>query len=139
MNGKWQKRYLELAKVISTWSKDPRKQVGAVIYNDERICGTGFNGFPRGVKDDPSLLLNKEAKNAFTVHAEANAILNSVGQGHTICVWPCLPCPQCMALISQEGLSKVVTSGEYKDMPTSWDVPRSLQLAKLSNIKIFYF
>ncbi len=49
INTKWDKRFLKLAREISTWSKDPSSKIGAVIVNDERrILATGYNGFPRG-------------------------------------------------------------------------------------------
>lgn len=33
---KWDKRFMELAKQISTWSKDRSTGVGAVIVNDKK-------------------------------------------------------------------------------------------------------
>ena len=30
---KWNKRYLDMAKLVSSWSKDPSTQCGAVIVN----------------------------------------------------------------------------------------------------------
>ena len=37
MNGKkWDKRFLELAKLVGSWSKDPSTQVGAVIVDDNK-------------------------------------------------------------------------------------------------------
>jgi deoxycytidylate deaminase len=49
---KWDRRFLELAKQVSTWSKDPSTQVGAVLVNDLlQVVGMGYNGFPRGVED----------------------------------------------------------------------------------------
>ncbi|MEC8672013.1 MAG: CMP deaminase, partial [Candidatus Thermoplasmatota archaeon] len=45
---KWDQRFLELAKQISTWSKDPSTQVGCVVVGPDReIRSTGFNGLPR--------------------------------------------------------------------------------------------
>ena len=49
---KWHKRFLEISEFISTWSKDPSTKVGAVIADiDNRIVSTGYNGFPKNVKD----------------------------------------------------------------------------------------
>ena len=42
----WDKRFLAVAKEISTWSKDPSKKIGAIIVKDKRILATGYNGFP---------------------------------------------------------------------------------------------
>ena len=48
---KWDRRFLELADQIATWSKDPNRGVGAVIVSGaKQIVATGFNGLPRGVR-----------------------------------------------------------------------------------------
>jgi len=53
-NEKWDRRFLELAKLASTWSKDPSTQVGAVVVNwDKQQEFIGYNGFPSGVEDTP--------------------------------------------------------------------------------------
>ncbi len=51
----WDKRYLEMARLVAGWSKDPNAQVGAVIVRDNRVVATGFNGFPTHVQDDGRL------------------------------------------------------------------------------------
>ena len=49
---KWDMRFLELAALVATWSKDPSTQVGAVIVDSaKRIVSVGFNGAPRGVQE----------------------------------------------------------------------------------------
>jgi deoxycytidylate deaminase len=45
---KWDERYLALAKEVSTWSKDPSTQVGAVTVGSKKeVLSQGFNGFVR--------------------------------------------------------------------------------------------
>ena len=79
---KWDKRYLELAKEISTWSKDPSTKVGAIAVSDQGgVIAQGYNGFPRGVVDAHSRLLDKETKYKYIVHAEMNCIYNAAYQG----------------------------------------------------------
>ena len=52
MSDKWDKRFLDLAKHISDWSKDPSTKVGCIVVGEDReIRSTGFNGFPRGIED----------------------------------------------------------------------------------------
>jgi dCMP deaminase len=52
MSQKWDLRFLELAKHIAAWSKDPSTQVGCVVVGaDREIRSTGFNGLPRGIED----------------------------------------------------------------------------------------
>lgn len=72
----WPERYLALADFISGWSKDPSTKVGAVLFRlDGSIISMGYNGFPRGVDDDPALLADRSVKLKMTIHAEENAIL----------------------------------------------------------------
>lgn len=115
MNHDWNVRFLELAKHIATWSKDPSTQVGAVIVNDQKIVvGMGFNGFPRGCDDNPSLYTNREVKYSRVVHAEINAILQAGNNavGATIYIWPSfsLPpvCAECCKVIIQAGIKHIV-------------------------------
>ena len=86
-SSKWDLRYIDLARHISHWSKDPRKQVGAVITDKQYVRGIGFNGFPRGIEDSEQILNDKTAKLKLVVHAEANAILTARGLGDTIYIY----------------------------------------------------
>ena len=63
MSEKWDIRFLELAKHISGWSKDPSTKVGCVVVGGDReIRSTGFNGFPRGINDDEDRLTDRDKK-----------------------------------------------------------------------------
>lgn len=111
----WDRRFLELAKHISTWSKDPSSQIGAVIVNSNRIAvGMGYNGFPRGVHDSEERYQDRETKYKFVVHAEVNAILaaGSLTRGATMYVYPSfsLPpiCSECAKHAIQAGIIEVV-------------------------------
>jgi dCMP deaminase len=112
MNG-WDKKFLEMAKLVSSWSKDPSTKVGCVIADsDHAQLSEGFNGFPRGIADDDRLK-QREIKLKLIVHAEANAIAAAARNGHrlmgaTAYVTFC-PCPQCAALLIQAGISRVIT------------------------------
>ena len=108
---KWDKNFLELAKTVSTFSKDPSTKVGAVIVDDDnRVISIGYNGFPKGIKDDYRLD-NREVKYEMVVHAEANALLfaNAPVKGCTIYTWPFQPCSRCASLIIQAGVQRVVS------------------------------
>lgn len=62
---KWDSRFMDLARLVAGWSKDPSTQVGAVIVDpDKRIVSTGFNGFPRCVNDAPVFALSACATTA---------------------------------------------------------------------------
>jgi len=109
MVGKWQLRFLFLAGTISSFSKDPSTKVGAIIARpDNTVASMGFNGFPRGIKDNPAILRDREEKYLRIVHAEANAIVTAHEPLHGynfFCTHP--PCGQCCGLIIQSGISRV--------------------------------
>ena len=50
---KWHYRFMEVARLIATWSKDPNTKTGAIVVGPDReIRATGYNGLVRGVNDD---------------------------------------------------------------------------------------
>lgn len=109
---KYDRRFLKLAKEISTWSKDPSTRVGAVIVdNDNRIVSIGYNGFARGVSDTKDRLNDRATKYKLTIHAELNAVLFSGRsiEGCTIYTYPFMPCSSCASVIIQSGITKIVS------------------------------
>lgn len=114
-NEKWDRRFLELAKHVSTWSRDPSTQVGAVLVNDlKQVVGMGYNGFARGVEDSEERYNVREVKYQFVVHAEVNAILQAghEARGSTLYVYPSfmLPpiCADCAKAAIQAGIAGIV-------------------------------
>lgn len=109
---KWHKRFLEMAKLISTWSKDPSTKVGAVIIEQDRSSVSwGYNGFARGMSDSPERYENRELKYEMILHGEVNAILNAHRgdlKACTLYTWPFMPCSRCAGMIVQKGISLVV-------------------------------
>lgn len=109
---KWDRRMLELAAHISSWSKDPSTQVGSVIYNDQfQILSVGYNGFPRGVVDDRIRYLDRETKLLFVAHAERNALDNCFVdcRGATLAC-TLFPCNECAKSIIQRGITRIVST-----------------------------
>lgn len=109
---KWDKRFLELAQLVSTWSKDPSTQTGAVIVDsNNRVLSLGYNGFPQGVKDDPEKYENRELKYKMIVHCEQNAILfadRSSLKGATLYTHPFISCSRCASIVAQSGITRCV-------------------------------
>jgi dCMP deaminase len=107
---KWQGRFLDVAKMVATWSKDPSTKVGAVLVDPatRHILATGYNGFPPGVEDTPARLHDRPTKYAFTVHAEINLLVRagtaSVG-AHLFCTHA--PCADCAKAIIAAGVACV--------------------------------
>lgn len=109
---KWDRRFLNIAREVSLWSKDPSTQVGAVIVSPNRdIVATGYNGFAKGVDDCHEHLNDREIKSLKVVHAETNAIVRSKRDltGYTLYTYPIQSCPHCAATIIQTGISRVVS------------------------------
>jgi dCMP deaminase len=122
---KWHKRFAEMTKMVSSWSKDPSTQVGAVIVDeDNRIISCGYNGFPKSIPDDEQLLMDRDFKYDVIIHAEENAIMfaNTSLKGKTIYVTH-HPCPKCASKIAQTGISRVVvTTKPSADFMERWKV-----------------
>ena len=137
---KWNNRFLDLAKHVAGWSKDPSSAVGAVIVRPDRtICSVGFNGFPRGVEDSVDRLYDRKYKLLFTVHAETNAILSAKEdlKGYSIYVWPYQPCAHCMANIIQSGITSVYCP-ENKIERWIESFVKGEEMAKEAEVSIIY-
>ncbi len=102
--------YLELAQQVSTQSKDPSTQCGAVIVSSEGYpLGYGYNGTPRRINDN-AISWERPGKYKFIIHSEENAINHSDRNklsGSTIYVNN-RPCPGCMLRIVNAGITRVV-------------------------------
>lgn len=120
---KWDSRFLELAQVVSTWSKDPSTQTGAVIVRpDKTVVSLGFNGFPPGLADTMERLSDRQLKYEYTVHCEMNALLltrESV-KGCTLYTWPFLSCCRCAVHVVRAGIARVVAPSASEDLLSRW-------------------
>lgn len=129
---KWDQRYLELARHISEWSKDPSTKIGAIAIGDHgQVLSQGYNGFPRGINDDTFRLTVREVKYKYIVHAEMNAIYNASFNGVSLAGstmyvhgLPC--CSDCAKGLIQVGVKRIVMG--VKDIPEKWQ--ESWQLSK---------
>jgi len=116
LSNKWDKRYMELAKQVGTWSKDPSKQIGAVAIGSKgQVLAQGYNGFPRGIDDNESRLNTKETKYKYVVHAEMNLIYNATFNGislngSTVYVSGLPVCSECAKGLIQVGVKQIVMS-----------------------------
>ena len=107
---KWDERYLEMAALVASWSKDPRAKVGAVVVRNNRVVATGFNGLPSEVLDNEERLMDKQIKLEMTVHAEENALIvaGRNAEGATIYVHGKPVCARCAGSIIQARIQRVV-------------------------------
>ncbi|EDM80888.1 Deoxycytidylate deaminase [Plesiocystis pacifica SIR-1] len=124
MSLKWDRRFLELARHISGWSKDPSTQVGCVVVGPDReIRSAGFNGLPRGIEDSAKRLQDRALKYPLICHAEENAIMHAARIGVALkgctayVTWP--PCTRCARSLIQAGVDEVVFPGPI-EIPDRW-------------------
>lgn len=119
---KWHKRFLDLARLISTWSKDPSTKCGAVITRDRFIVSVGYNGFPQGCDDSDELYTNKNRKYERVIHAEMNAILSAQQSlvGCNIYIYPVPPCARCATAIIQTGIKEIYTLEPNRSFVDRW-------------------
>ena len=123
MIDKWDKRFLQLAEQISTWSKDPSRKIGAIAVRDRKILATGYNGFPKGIEDSDDRYNNRELKYMYVVHAEMNCIYNAAEngvslKGSTLYIVGLPVCTDCSKGIIQSGIKRVVAKS--KETPDRW-------------------
>jgi len=121
---KWDFRFMFLAKEISTWSKDPSTQIGAVYVKDRRILSTGYNGFPQNIEDTNQRLKDRETKYSYIVHAEMNGIYNATQHGvrlagSTLYVYGLPVCSECAKGVIQVGVERVVVLAQGT-IPSKW-------------------
>lgn len=120
---KWDLRFLDMAKLVASWSKDPSTGIGAVITDQRnRVLSVGFNGLPRGIDDSELLLNNRQLKYKTIIHAEENALLFANGsvRGSTVYVWPMPPCSSCCSKLIQSEVARVVSVLPTPELQERW-------------------
>ena len=141
----WDKRYIDVARLVASWSKDRNKKVGAVIINESnRIVSTGYNGFPPGINDDIDARHERPAKYLYTEHAERNAIYSASNHGiktggcTMILEW--YPCADCARAIIASGIKKVIcTPPDFSDDRWGVSFKASEEMLKESGVEIVYY
>jgi dCMP deaminase len=119
---KWDNRFINLAKTVSSWSKDGTK-VGAVIVRpDKTIASVGFNGLPPGMNDDDYFPLDRRdssarvEKNLMVLHAEENAVLSCTDasmKDYSIFIYGLHPCAHCASVLARKGIGQVSSVGKF--------------------------
>lgn len=114
---------MDMAELVSSWSKDPSTKVGAVLVSGRSVLGIGYNGFPKGCRDYPEIYDNREEKYRRVVHAEVNALLNAQGrnkdEGLTLYSTLC-PCSACAAMMINYGVKAVYCPVPRSDQLDRW-------------------
>ncbi|MBQ9273321.1 MAG: dCMP deaminase family protein [Succinivibrio sp.] len=141
---KWISRYFKIAEQVSLWSKDPSSKVGAIIVGDKgQIISQGYNGFPRGVKDNEERYAQRELKYKLVVHAEMNAILNALYNGSsvagaTLYVHFLPVCQECAKAIIQAGIARVYIDTNISERwEESWQITKTMFTE--ARVECFYY
>lgn len=117
---------LDTAFVMSRRGTCSRRQVGAVVAIDDRVCATGFNGAPRGMAhcvhppDERSEDRPPTAPScSWAVHAEANAVAFAARHGIALngaTLYTTLsPCVVCAQLAVNAGITRAICAVRYRD------------------------
>lgn len=125
----WDRRFIEMAKLVASWSKDPSTQTGAVIVDPRRrVVSVGYNGFARGVEDTPERYADRETKYKLIVHCERNALLFAGRdlKGCTLYTWPFMSCATCAAVVIQSGITRCVAPPIPEHLRERWEVDMDL-------------
>lgn len=125
----WDKRFIDMAALVASWSRDPSTKTGAVLVRpDKTIASIGFNGFPKGMSDDERLYADRDVKLSRIVHCEMNALLNCKEKvsGYTLYTWPFLSCDRCAVHVIQAGVKRVVApKNEVERWQAAFSIARS--------------
>lgn len=120
---KWDMRFLEMAKLVASWSKDPSTKAGAVFVRpDKTVASVGFNGFPKGFDDSPKQYADRENKYAKIVHCEMNGLLHAHGNvfGYTLYTYPFACCSDCVKHMLTAGVTRFVYPQASDDLLSRW-------------------
>lgn len=112
---KFDRSYLEMARIWASNSYCKRRQVGALLVKDKMIISDGYNGTPSGFEN---VCEENDVTKPYVLHAEANAITKVAKSGNssdgaTLYV-TAAPCIECAKLIIQSGIKRVVYTDEYR-------------------------
>ena len=137
----WSQYFMAIAILSAQRSKDPNTKVGACIVTpDNKIVGIGYNGMPIGCPDgempwERSAESQLDTKYPYVVHAELNAILNSIKdiKGCTLYV-TLFPCNECAKAVIQSGIKRIVYhTNKY---PDSDSVKAAEMLFRIAHIEV---
>ena len=137
---------MELCDHISHWTEDRDFKVGAVIVGpDLEIRSTGYNGFPRGVRNDVEDRYDRSSGEKFFwfEHGERNAIYNAARIGVSIdgCTLYVnrFPCSDCARAIIQSGIRRIVCPAKPLNdgaLDHSFDVSEAMLSEAAMNISL---
>ena len=107
---------MEMAKLISRRSYDPRHQVGAIVVTSDntQVLSVGYNGNYTG---GPNEVESEVPGESGMLHAEINALLKMDYNNpkRKIMYVTLSPCRMCCKAIINAGITEVVYDEKYRD------------------------
>lgn len=106
----WDEAHMSVAIMYALRSPDPSTKHGCVIVDENNIpLGFGYNGFPKGSKDNSRYPTTRPEKYKTLPHSELNALLNrTLNSPGGIVYVTGQPCSGCMVAMNQGGVKKVI-------------------------------
>ncbi|GIO34120.1 MULTISPECIES: deoxycytidylate deaminase [Paenibacillus] len=128
----WDTYFMDIAYMVSTRSRCPRRHVGAVLVQGKKLLGTAYNGAPMGVPDcseagcmiaeeiemiehDGKQEMVKKQRCVRTIHAEQNLLLFTDRidrEGSSVYVTD-EPCWTCANMLANSGVTEIVFHRSY--------------------------
>ena len=132
----WDSYFIQLAVQVAARGTCPRRQVGAVLTQNNHLRSTGYNGSSAGQPHclEVGCLLNHQGRCQRTIHAEANAIRDahpSALKDGVLFVTD-MPCSGCAKLIACCPLEEVVYLRPYH----ASDAKQAKQIIEAEGIKL---
>ncbi|MEK3881652.1 deaminase [Paenibacillus sp. PL2-23] len=128
----WDTYFMDIAYMVSTRSRCPRRHVGAVLVQGKKLLGTAYNGAPMGAHDclEAGCMISEEAEVQLvdgqelvirkqrcirTIHAEQNLLLftdRADREGSVVYVTD-QPCWTCANMLANSGVQEIVFHRAY--------------------------
>jgi dCMP deaminase len=128
----WDTYFMDIAYMVSTRSRCPRRHVGSLLVQGKKLLGTAYNGAPMGVADcseegcmiveEVEVQRNGEREEMIrkqrcirTIHAEQNLLLFTDRidrEGSTVYVTD-QPCWTCANMLANSGVKEIVYHRSY--------------------------
>lgn len=144
MENKWHNRYMDLAREVARWSKDPSTNCGAIfVGEDGQVLSQGYNGFPRNMYDGEELYDNRETKYQRVVHAEMNGVFNASRTGVSLKNSTCYVhglscCHECAKALIQVGVKRVVMHKSFENPRWSESCTLASQFFEEAGVEVVY-
>jgi dCMP deaminase len=144
---RWVEYFRNLAHQVKLKSKDQNTQIGAVIVGkDKEIVSTGYNSFPRGLKDNILKRQERPEKYYWFEHGERNAIYNAarIGvstKGCTMYLSCGIPCADCARGIINAGITRIFCERVDSTKGSHWNdsQERSWEMFDEAGVKVCFY